>query len=86
MHAQSPLSQEAQAHASSSHLAHEQEERGGLETPLTKKRIEAGIEASIEARLRAYCNRPSVTKRFPQIHFPSLDYSALAKRDRKSVV
>lgn len=42
-------------------------------------RITAEIEHSVEKGLRAYCNRPSVAKRFP-IHFPTLDYSALAKR------
>ena len=42
-------------------------------------RIKAEIEHSVEKGLRAYCNRPSVAKRFP-IHFPTLDSSALAKR------
>lgn len=62
------------AQASSSHMAHDQEERAVLGT-----RIKGGIEDSVENGLRAYCNRPSVAKRFPQIHYPSLDFSALAK-------
>jgi len=38
--------------------------------------LKAEIERSVEKGLRAYCNRPSVAKRFPL----TLDFSSLAKR------
>jgi len=64
------LGGEHDAQASSSHMmADDQEERAVLK---------AEIEHSVEKALRAYCNRPSVAKRFP-IHSPTLDFSSLAK-------
>ena len=63
------------AQASSSHLAQDLDVPPDLETRMKKE-----IEGSIENRLRTYCKRPSVAKRFPQIHCLNLDFSALAKQ------
>ncbi|XXG41891.1 hypothetical protein AAC387_Pa01g2262 [Persea americana] len=63
------------AQASSSHLAQDLDVPPDLETCMKKE-----IEGSIENRLRTYCKRPSVAKRFPQIHCLNLDFSALAKQ------
>lgn len=74
---QLPLPQEGQA--ASPHSAPDLEEQVVLYTTPLKNQIKAEIETSVERSLRAYCDWPSVAKRFPKVNYPSLDYSALAK-------
>lgn len=71
-----PFQEQAEEETTASHAnpAQDQEDRAAFDT-----RIKGKIDAAIERSFKAYCNRPSVAKRFPKIHCPSLDFSALAK-------
>jgi len=69
-----PEQAEEETTASHPNPAHEQEGNPELD-----RKIKEGIEAAIESRFRSYSNRPSVAKRFPDIYFQNLDFTALAK-------
>lgn len=47
---------------------------------LKDRQIKEGIEDALANCFRAYCNRPSTAKRFPQINYPNLDFGASSRQ------